>query len=53
MFEILLILTALVIGVAMLEGYLRTRDALMPMIVFGPMLALRLCLQPGDAAVSR
>jgi oligosaccharide repeat unit polymerase len=38
MFELLLILTALVIGVAMWGGYLRTGDALMPMIVFGPML---------------
>ena len=46
MFEILLILTALVIGVAMFEGYLRTGDALMPMIVFGPMLAFAYVYNP-------
>jgi hypothetical protein len=38
MFEILLILTGLLIGSAMLIGYRSTGDALMPMVVFGPML---------------
>jgi oligosaccharide repeat unit polymerase len=46
MFELLLILTALVIAMAMWEGYLRTRDALMPMIVFGPMLAFTYVYSP-------
>lgn len=46
MFELLLILTALVIGMAMFEGYLRTGDALMPMIVFGPMLAFTYVYSP-------
>ncbi len=38
MFDLLLILTALVIAMAMWAGYRRTGDALMPMILFGPML---------------
>jgi oligosaccharide repeat unit polymerase len=38
MFDILLILTAIAIGMAMLIGYRSTGDALVPMIVFGPML---------------
>jgi oligosaccharide repeat unit polymerase len=38
MFDVLLILTAILIGSAMLIGYRSTGDALMPMILFGPML---------------
>jgi hypothetical protein len=37
MFDILLVLTAIAIGMAMLIGYRSTGDAFMPMVVFGPM----------------
>jgi oligosaccharide repeat unit polymerase len=38
MFDLLLILTALISCTAMLVGYRYSGDALMPMVVFGPML---------------